>query len=39
MIWTVDEDAEIRRWLADPRVAVLITNRPGVAVAMRSSRG
>ena len=35
MIWTVDEDAEIRRWLADPRVAVLITNRPGDAVAMR----
>ena len=28
MIWTVDEDAEMRRWLADPRVAVLITNRP-----------
>jgi hypothetical protein len=28
-------DAEIRRWLADPRVAVLITNRPGDAVAMR----
>jgi glycerophosphoryl diester phosphodiesterase len=38
MIWTVDEDAEIRRWLADPRVTVLITNRPGDAVAMRSSR-
>ena len=35
MIWTVDEDAEIRRWLADPRVAVLITNRPGDAVAWR----
>ena len=30
---------EIRRWLADPRVTVLITNRPGDAVAMRSSRG
>ena len=39
MIWTVDEDAEIRRWLADPRVTVLITSRPGDAVAMRSSRG
>ena len=37
MVWTVDEDAEIRRWLADPRVAVLITNRPADAVAMRSS--
>jgi glycerophosphoryl diester phosphodiesterase len=39
MIWTVDENAEIRRWLADPRVTVLITSRPGDAVAMRSSRG
>jgi len=36
MVWTVDEDAEIRRWLADPRVTVLITNRPGDAVAMRA---
>jgi hypothetical protein len=27
--------AYARRWLADPRVAVLITNRPGDAVAMR----
>ena len=37
MVWTVDMDSEIRRWLADPRVAVLITNRPADAVAMRSS--
>jgi glycerophosphoryl diester phosphodiesterase len=37
MVWTVDADAEIRRWLADPRVAVLITNRPADAVAMRSA--
>jgi len=37
MVWTVDEDAGMRRWLADPRVAVLITNRPGDAVAMRSA--
>lgn len=37
MVWTVDEDAEIRRWLADPRVTVLITNRPGDAVAMRTA--
>ena len=37
MIWTVDEDAEIRRWLADPRVTVLITNRPADAVALRAS--
>jgi len=37
MIWTVDEDAEMRRWLADPRVTVLITNRPADAVALRAS--
>jgi len=37
MVWTVDEDAEMRRWLADPRVTVLITNRPGDAVAMRTA--
>jgi len=35
----VDEDREMRRWLADPRVAVLITNRPADAVAMRAGRG
>jgi glycerophosphoryl diester phosphodiesterase len=35
MIWTVDEDAGLRRWLADPRVTVLITNRPADAVALR----
>jgi glycerophosphoryl diester phosphodiesterase len=37
MIWTVDEDAEMRRWLADSRVTVLITNRPADAVALRAS--
>src|SRR6266480_6723953 len=37
MVWTVDEDTEIRRWLADRRVAVLITNRPADAVALRAS--
>lgn len=37
MVWTVDEDAEMKRWLADPRVTVLITNRPADAVAMRAS--
>lgn len=36
MIWTVDEDKEIMRWLADSRVAVLITNRPARAVALRA---
>ena len=37
MIWTVDEDAELKRWLADSRATVLITNRPADAVAMRAS--
>jgi glycerophosphoryl diester phosphodiesterase len=37
MVWTVDGDAEMRRWLADQRVAVLITNRPADAVALRAS--
>ena len=37
MVWTVDEDAEMRRWLTDQRVTVLITNRPAEAVALRAS--
>ena len=36
MVWTVDGDAEMKRWLADPRLTVLITNRPADAVAMRA---
>ena len=37
MVWTVDEDAEMRRWLTDQRVTVLITNRPAHAMALRAS--
>jgi glycerophosphoryl diester phosphodiesterase len=37
MVWTVDEETEIRRWLTDQRVTVLITNRPADAVALRAS--
>ena len=37
MVWTVDEDAEMRRWLTDQRVTVLITNRPADAMALRAS--
>jgi glycerophosphoryl diester phosphodiesterase len=37
MAWTVDEDTEIKRWLSDRRVTVLITNRPADAVALRAS--
>ena len=37
MIWTVNEDKEIMRWLADSRVAVVITDRPAHAVALRAT--
>jgi glycerophosphoryl diester phosphodiesterase len=36
MVWTVNEDARIRRWLGDHRVTVLITDYPGRALRMRS---
>ena len=36
MIWTVDKDKDIMRWLSDSRIAVLITNRPAHAVALRA---
>jgi len=35
MVWTVDADPLIDRYLADPRVNVLITNRPRHAVRRR----
>ncbi len=38
-VWTVDDEAEIARFLADPRVTTLITNRPDVALRMRASGG
>jgi glycerophosphoryl diester phosphodiesterase len=31
-VWTVDDEVEIKRFLADPRVTTLITNRPDVAL-------
>jgi glycerophosphoryl diester phosphodiesterase len=34
-VWTVDEEAEMRRLLADPRLSVLITNRPDLALSIR----
>ncbi len=34
-VWTVDEEVEIERFMRDPRVAVLITNRPDVALRFR----
>jgi glycerophosphoryl diester phosphodiesterase len=35
-IWTVDDDAGMREFLSDPRVTVLVTNRPRRAVALRA---
>jgi glycerophosphoryl diester phosphodiesterase len=37
MIWTANSDKDIARWLADPRVSVLVTDRPRHAVSMRTS--
>jgi glycerophosphoryl diester phosphodiesterase len=36
MIWTVNSDAGISRWLADPRLDVLVTDRPRRAIASRA---
>lgn len=36
-VWTVDDESEIERFMRDPRVAVLITNRPDVAMRFRRS--
>jgi glycerophosphoryl diester phosphodiesterase len=37
-VWTVDETKEIARFMADPRVTTLITNRPDVALRFRAAR-
>jgi glycerophosphoryl diester phosphodiesterase len=37
-VWTVDETKEIARFMADPRVTTLVTNRPDVALRMRAAR-
>lgn len=37
MVWTVNEDAALRGFLDDPRVDVLITDRPRRAVALRDA--
>lgn len=36
-VWTVDDEAEIARFMGDSRVAVLITNRPDVAMRFRKA--
>jgi len=38
-VWTVDDEVEMKRFLADPRVTTLITNRPDVALRLRASGG
>ncbi|MFE2280282.1 glycerophosphodiester phosphodiesterase family protein [Streptomyces sp. NPDC059454] len=37
MVWTVNEDAALRGFLGDPRVDVLITDRPRRAVVLRDA--
>lgn len=37
MVWTVNEDQQITRLLADPRVDVVVTDRPRRALALRES--
>ncbi|MQY03593.1 glycerophosphodiester phosphodiesterase [Actinomadura macrotermitis] len=37
MIWTVNAEPLMRRFLADPRVAVLITDHPRTALCLRAS--
>ncbi|GAA3230689.1 glycerophosphodiester phosphodiesterase [Actinocorallia longicatena] len=40
MLWTINDLPTIRRYIHDPRVAVLITDRPAEALALRlSTRG
>jgi glycerophosphoryl diester phosphodiesterase len=36
-VWTVDDEANIARFMHDPRVAVLITNRPDIALRIRKA--
>jgi glycerophosphoryl diester phosphodiesterase len=36
-VWTVDDEVSIARFIRDPRVAVLITNRPDLALKIRSA--
>ena len=36
-VWTVDDEVDIESFMRDPRVAVLITDRPDVALRFRSA--
>jgi glycerophosphoryl diester phosphodiesterase len=37
MVWTVNEESQMRRLLVDPRVTVLITDRPRHALRLRGA--
>ena len=37
-VWTVDEEAALIHFIADPRVTTVITNRPELALKLRSAR-
>jgi glycerophosphoryl diester phosphodiesterase len=39
MVWTVNGEPQLRRFLADPRVTVLITDRPRYALSLRTVPG
>jgi glycerophosphoryl diester phosphodiesterase len=39
MVWTVNGEPQLRRFLADPRVTVLITDRPRYALSLRTAPG
>jgi glycerophosphoryl diester phosphodiesterase len=39
MVWTVNDEREIRYWLASHRADVLITDQPALAVALREQIG
>jgi glycerophosphoryl diester phosphodiesterase len=38
LIWTVNKPAELRRWLADPRIWAVTTDHPRTALALRRGR-
>jgi glycerophosphoryl diester phosphodiesterase len=35
MLWTVNNEWEMRYWLSRPRIGILVTDRPALAVALR----
>jgi glycerophosphoryl diester phosphodiesterase len=39
MVWTVNSDTALARWLADPRVDVVVTDRPRHAAVLRDRLG